>query len=165
LPRIEGWRDHGLRDLDTFPGIDRDLRGLSADWAHRTLMFPPGIDAYNRGIIQATVMPNWPPYRGLTTRYREYWLPKIFDLYRDSPTRIILIELPRAPLPKPDATTPPYALRALLPHQRVTEFDAATFRDLERPEYFFDGLHLNRAGRAIFTDRLARRVAAQVEVQ
>ena len=30
--------------------------------------------------------------------------------------------------------------------------------DLERPEYFADGLHLNRDGRPIFTVRLAQRV-------
>jgi len=37
---------------------------------------------------------------------------------------------------------------------------ASTFRDLERPDFFADGLHLNRSGRPIFTTRMAEQVSA-----
>ncbi|SPE42791.1 conserved exported hypothetical protein [Candidatus Sulfopaludibacter sp. SbA3] len=160
LARATAWREHGLSDLNAFPGIGRDLRGLQADWERRVITFPPGIDDAARATIQATVMPSWPPYTGETTRYRQRWLPKIFDLYRNSPTRVILLELPRAPLPKPESVTPSYFLNAALPRDGVIALDRTTFRDLERPEFFFDGLHLNRAGRAIFSERLGRNVAA-----
>jgi len=156
--RARAWRVHGLADVDAFTGIDRDLRGLHADWEHHTIAFPPGLDDTTRATIQATVMPNWPPYTGETTRYRRRWLPRIFDLYRGSPTRVILIELPRAPLPKPESATPPIALQTLLPRDGVIALDSATFRDLERPQFFFDGLHLNRTGRAIFSTRLGQTV-------
>jgi hypothetical protein len=156
--RAKDWRDHGIDAINHFPGIDCDVRGLTADWSRRVLSFPSGLDEPSRITIQATVMPNWPPYSGETTRYRLRWLSKIFDLYRDSPTRVILLELPRAPLPKPDSSTPAYALQGLLPRYQVTALPSSTFRDLERPEYFFDGLHLNRAGRAIFSARLAQLV-------
>jgi hypothetical protein len=163
--RANAWREHGLDGVSAFAGIDRDLRGLTADWDRHTITFPPGLDAATRASIQATVMPHWPPHTGETTRYRQRWLPRIFDLYRNSPTRVVLLQLPRAPLPKPESTTPPVFLRSALPRAGVVALPPATFGDLERPEFFFDGLHLNRAGRAIFSERLGRSVAALVGVQ
>jgi hypothetical protein len=160
--RAKTWREHGLDYVNSFPGIDRDLRGLRADWDAHTIAFPQGIDEDTRASIQATVMPHWPPYSGETTRYRKRWLPRIFDLYKDSPTRVILLELPRAPLPKPESSTPRFFLSSALPRAGVVALDSGTFHDLERPEYFFDGLHLNRAGRALFSARLGREVAELV---
>lgn len=162
MARARAWRDHGLDYVNSFAGIDRDLRGLQADWERHTIAFPPGIDEAARSSIQATLMPRWPPYSGETTRYRQRWLTKIFDMYKGSPTRVILLELPRAPLPKPESSTPRYFLNAALPRAGVVALDSDTFRDLERPEYFFDGLHLNRAGRALFSARLGREVAELV---
>lgn len=159
LARAKAWREHGLRDTDAFTGVEGNLLGLRADWEHRVLTFPPGIDETGRILIQATAMPHWPPHTGATTRYRQRWLPKIFDLYRNSPTRVILIELPRAPLPKPESATPRDFLSSALPRPGVTAVDSGTFRDLERPEYFVDGLHMNRQGRAIFSARLGAVVA------
>ncbi len=160
--RAKAWREHGLSEVNAFPGIDRNLRGLRVDWERRAITFPPGIDDATRATIQATVMPDWPPNTGETTRYRQRWLPAIFDLYRNSPTRVILLELPRAPLRKPESSTPAVFLNAALPRNGVVAFDRETFRDLEAPEFFFDGLHLNGAGRAIFSARLGRTVAAVV---
>jgi hypothetical protein len=160
LARAKTWREHSLRDVDAFPGVDANLRGLRADWEHHVLTFPPGTDDTGRALIQATVMPHWPAHTGATTRYRGQWLTKIFDLYRGSSTRIILLELPRAPLPKPESATPRGFLNSALPRAGVIALDAATFRDLERPELFADGLHLNRQGRAIFSERLGRILGA-----
>ncbi len=149
------WRDHGLDGVNAFSGIDRNLDGLSADWQRRQIHFPPGLDAAARATIQATVMPSWPPYSGDTTRYRERWLPQIFSLYRGSPTRVVVFELPRAPLSKPESATPSLFLDRALPRGGFVALDRSTFRDLERPAFFFDGLHLNRAGRLLLSDRLA----------
>ena len=51
-------------------------------------------------------MPAPAPQTGETTRYRELWLGRILDLYKDSPTQIIFFELPRAPLPRPEDRVP-----------------------------------------------------------
>ena len=88
---------------------------------------------------------------GETTRYRKLWLGRILDLYKDSPTRIIFLELPRAPLPKPEGPQPAAFLQSALRRPNVSALPMGTFRDLERPEVFFDGLHLNRIGRGLFT--------------
>jgi hypothetical protein len=49
-------------------------------------------------------------------------------------------------------------LKTALPRDGVTALDPAMFRDLERPEFFVDGLNLNRTGRAIFSARLGQKV-------
>ena len=77
-----------------------DLRGLSADFDSRTISFPPGLTTQQHDSIQAMVMPQPAPQTGETTRYRMLWLGRILDLYKDSPTRIIFLEVPRAPLPE-----------------------------------------------------------------
>ncbi len=78
---------------------------------------------------------------------------------------MILLQLPRAPLPKPESTTPPVFLSAAVPRAGVVALPESTFGDLERPEFFFDGLHLNRAGRAIFSERLGRSISALTGVR
>jgi hypothetical protein len=40
-----------------------------------------------------------------------------------------------------------------------------TFRDLERPEVFFDGLHLNKIGRGIFTERIAAQIPPLIGIR
>jgi hypothetical protein len=42
---------------------------------------------------------------------------------------------------------------------------AATFADLESPENFFDGLHMNRTGRELFSKRLAAIVNRELSRQ
>ncbi len=97
-------------------------------------------------------MPAPAPQTGETTRYRELWLGRILDLYKDSPTQIIFFELPRAPLPRPEE---PRA-RAFLQSRAeaaaaLRRCPKARFAIWRRPEVFFDGLHLNRVGRGIFS--------------
>lgn len=50
-------------------------------------------------------------------------------------------------------------VRTLARAERVSLVPEAIFDHLERPEYFFDGLHLNREGRRIFSRILADQVA------
>jgi lysophospholipase L1-like esterase len=48
-----------------------------------------------------------------------------------------------------------------VPHtQQITILPADTFVDLERPELFADGLHLNREGRPVFSARVAKQTDA-----
>jgi lysophospholipase L1-like esterase len=113
--------------------------------------------------IKNFVMPVRAPQTGALTRYRKLWLGRILDLYKDSATRMIFFELPRAPVPIPQAPTPPRFIDSVRGRPNVTVLPAATFRDLERPEIFADGLHLNHAGRPIFSARLAEQIAAVPE--
>ena len=48
---------------------------------------------------------------------------------------------------------------------RLTILPRDAFRDLQRPEWFADGLHLNHAGRQVFSEELARAAAPVVEAR
>jgi hypothetical protein len=82
------------------------------------------------------------------------------DLYKLSPTRIVLLQIPRGPAADPQERAPGRFIESVSSRARVITLPSDLFRDLERPEIFVDGLHLNREGRALFTDRLTDRMAA-----
>jgi hypothetical protein len=158
IRRSKDWRINGLGYVNAYGGREENLLGLSADFVNRAIHFPPGLDAERHDTVQAMVMPTPARQTGETTRYRKLWLGRILDLYKDSPTRIVFLELPRAPIPIPESTQPATFLEWALQRPRVSALPATTFRDLERPELFFDGLHLNSAGRGIFTGKIAAQI-------
>ncbi len=167
IKRSKEWHNNGLVYTTDYLGREENLEGLSADFARRTIVYPPGIDEQRRSSIEAMVMPAPAPQTGETTRYRELWLGRILDLYKDSPTQIIFYELPRAPLPRPEDRVPATWLQSALrrPRPQVAALPQNTFRDLERPDLFFDGLHLNRVGRGIFSRRIAQTIPPMIGIQ
>lgn len=158
IAKSKDFREHGLDYLLGYPGVDRNLVGLIADWEARTLRYPPGITEVQRESIQASLMPALPPQTGELGRYRIEWLGRILSLYRGSPTRIIFIEMPRGPLPQPDRPEPTTFVNWVRTQPNVAVVDARTFRDLETPETFLDGMHLNRTGRSQFTERFTETI-------
>lgn len=55
-------------------------------------------------------------------------------------------------------------VRSLVPGERNVMFvDEDEFADLQRPEYFWDLLHLNRAGRRIFSERVGALIGQILE--
>jgi len=159
--RSKQFHELGLEYINGYGGRDTNLEGLSADLRTHEIHFPPGVDVEQRDTIRATVTPDPAPDTGETTAYRKLWLGRILDLYKNSPARIIFLQLPRAPLHIPENPTPPRFLSSALRRPRVAALPRATFEDLETPELFFDGYHLNRDGRAVFS----RRVAELTEVK
>jgi len=165
IKRSKDWHNQGLFYTTDYLGREENLQGLSADFTHRTIVYPPGIDEQRRSSIEAMVMPALAPQTGETTRYRALWLGRILDLYKNSPTQIIFFELPRSPLPRPEDSVAAIWLQSALKRPRVAALPQNTFRDLERPDVFFDGLHLNRAGRGIFSTRIAQTIPPMIGVQ
>lgn len=163
MAHAEDWRRNGLSYISDYGGKPESLRGLTVDWAKRTIHFPDGVADVVRANVSTFVLPKPVANTGSLARYRQRWLGGILDLYKDSPTRIVFLQLPRGPLVQPVAVQPSLQPRfvdsaALAP--RVTVLPEETFEDLERPELFADGLHLNHDGRPLFTKRLAARVDA-----
>jgi hypothetical protein len=158
------WRNNGHGYIDGYGGKPENLAGLTVDFGKRTLNFPAGAKDWQRSSALATVLPADVAQTGQLTAYRKLWLGRILDLYKDSPTRIIFLELPRAPVPTPDLKAPPKFIRSVMNRPRVTVLPAETFRDLETPETFADGLHLNHVGRPLFSVRIGEKVAEIVGV-
>jgi hypothetical protein len=160
LKDAEAWRIHGLEWGNAYTGMPQNLIGLSADFNTKTITFPPGADEPLKQTIRVSVLPQFAPDRGETTGYRKQWFGRIIDRYRGTPTRIIFIEMPRAPLPVPEADVPPRFIHSVEGAPGITVIPAQTFREFEQPELFHDGLHLNTQGQALFSAKLAHAVCA-----
>jgi hypothetical protein len=138
-----------------YKGVANSLRGLSVDPDHRVIHFPAGLSLSQEHLIQDTVLPVFAPPTGEITRYRTFWFNKILDLYRGSHTRIIFVQLPRAPLTPIAPPFPATFIDSVRGCPNVIVVPPETFQDLETPDNFFDGLHMNRNGRQIFSERMA----------
>jgi hypothetical protein len=91
-------------------------------------------------------------------RYYRYWLTRIVERYRGASVPVILVEVPRgawhgteARVPRPGG-----AIAELIASGAVQALPGDAFTDIERPHNFFDFEHMNRAGREMFTTRLAQ---------
>jgi hypothetical protein len=142
-----------------YKGEPASLRGLTIDWDHKVAHFPDGVTDYTRGFINDSLFTPLPPDRGRLTTYFRYWFGRIVDRYRDSGTKIIFLQVPRAPVslpyhsPKRDSS-----IRQLASRPNVIVLDEHLFDELERPQYFIDAVHLNGDGMARFSRILAAEV-------
>jgi hypothetical protein len=92
--------------------------------------------------------------------FRRLWFGRILDLYRGSPTRIIFLRLPRGAVPRPAnlVEKKSSSIRGFASRPHVTLCRENDFEFLERPEFYKDGLHLNREGIARFSPKLAEEI-------
>ncbi len=142
-----------------YGGSDKTLAGLQIDWPHKTIRFPAGVADSDRQLVQRELFPTLPPDRGRETAYLRYWYGRIVDHYRGSDTKLIFMRVPRAPVSPPDV--PPKlasAVRQIASQPNVIVLDERTFNQLEHPDLFWDGWHLNRAGMEQFSRLLAAEV-------
>jgi hypothetical protein len=103
-------------------------------------------------------------YTNRNTEYQKYWLTKIIELYRNSATKLIFAQTPHMPL---RALTPIQSapdLRDILPKQGNVFFvDEKIFDDLNTDAYMYDALHLNDAGKSLFTHRLGNEIVKIID--
>jgi hypothetical protein len=158
LVRASDWLNNGLRYITDYSGKPESLQGLTADWTNRTVHFPDGVSEATRANVIRFAIPEQVKNTGALARYRRRWLGGILDRYKDSPTRIIFFQIPRGPLVNPQSDSGPNFVDTVSKRPGVTVLPADAFTDLERPDLFADGLHLNHAGRPIFSQHLAQKV-------
>jgi hypothetical protein len=142
-----------------YGGVDRSLTGLQIDWQHKTIQFPARVTEDERQSIERELFPTLPPDEGRQTAYLRYWYGRIVDYYRGSDTKLIFMRVPRAPTSPPDA--PPKlnsAVRQIASQPNVIVLDESRFNQLEHPDLFWDGWHLNRDGMEQFSRVLAAEV-------
>ncbi len=129
------------------------------DWEHKVAHFPAGLTPYTQGFINDSLFTPLPPDRGRLTMYFRYWFGRIVDRYRDSGTKIIFLQVPRAPVPMPyHSPKRDSSIRQLASRPNVIVLDEHVFDELERPEFFIDAVHLNGDGMAKFSRILATEV-------
>jgi hypothetical protein len=142
-----------------YGGVDETLAGLRVDWQRKTVEFPPGVPAGRRKDVETELFLPVPPDEGLETAYLRYWYGRMLDHYRGSGTRLIFLRVPRAAV-SPPATPfkPASAVRQLASQPNVIVLDEGLFNQLEHPDLFWDGWHLNRPGMEQFSRLLAAEV-------
>lgn len=126
---------------------DKTVAGLSIDWKTRKAVVPPGVDPR---VVDAVLLKPTAPQTGRFGEYRRKWFGQIFSRYVASETKIIFVKLPRGPIVRPPVITVSHSLREsgkLLGQEDL-------FEELERPEFFKDPLHMNRAGAKRYADLL-----------
>ena len=159
------WRRHGYDWIRDYPGRAASLSGLAFDPASGMLTLPPG-----RGAAQTDLLPDYaarlrryrgrPPDNAAAAAYRRAWLGRIAALCRQAQVRLFVYRVPRGPLDYlavPDNTTSG-VLADMARSGAVELLPADLFTRLERPEFFFDRLHMDRAGRLQFSAMLAQAV-------
>ncbi|MBV9769291.1 MAG: NAD(P)/FAD-dependent oxidoreductase [Bryobacterales bacterium] len=142
-----------------YGGVDENLTGLKIDWRHNTIQYPDRVPQNRRKDIQDELFSALPPNEGREYAYLRYWYGRIIDHYRGSDTKLIFVRVPRAPVSPPDeAPNPNSAVRQIASQPNVIILDERLFNQLERPDLFWDGWHLNRPGMEQFSRILATEV-------
>jgi hypothetical protein len=165
IARAKEWRDKGGGYIEGYEGKPEELTGLTVDLERQEVHFPPGLKDWQMDTVRTTVLPKYVKQSGALTRYRKEWLGAILDLYKDSATRFVFFQIPRAPWPLPEPPTPSRFVESVTRNSKITVLAADTFKDLEHPEVFADGLHMNHVGQGIFSKRLAEKVAEVMGVK
>jgi hypothetical protein len=132
----------------------------SAGWFYNYELAEDRVTVEQRQSIEESFLRDRPVDTGRGTAYFRYWYGRILDHYRSTETKIIFFRLPRGPVPPP--SHPPKrdgAIRQLASKLNVIVFDEHLFDELERPELFYDDMHMNREGATRFTRMLAAEIA------
>ena len=139
----------------------RSMAGLGIDWSTLQVTFPPGADDDQRGSVKSFLAHAPDPQTGKLAAFFRTWLGRTIDRYRGSPTKLIFTRLPRGPIPRPDGLVKKKSasIRELAARPNVVLANEHAFDALERPEFFRDGMHLNREGINRFSVMLAAEVA------
>jgi hypothetical protein len=91
-------------------------------------------------------------------------IQRILNRYSASSTEIVLTPVPRGPfagLPGASMTFHA-AFPAVTTEKSVFSLPEQTFDFLEKPEYYFDGYHLNSKGRQRFTETLVTELVGRL---
>jgi hypothetical protein len=119
----------------------------------------PDVASYLSQLRSSRTAPQAPVACNLA--YYRQWLRRIEALYRPAQRPVLLVTLPRGPfhLEHGPPARPTLEAVGLSPGDGVTLLAPLGVAALERPQFFFDALHMNRAGRDRYSVLVAQAVA------
>ncbi len=145
-----------LQSREAYKGRNYDIVGTSYDPKTGQVTFPPRLTEVQReGVRDSLMKPSQPETQDFLRMQRD-GIRQILSRYSTSPTEIVLTPVPRGPFAGlPGASMTFHAAFPTITAQKtVFSLPEQTFNFLERPEYYFDGYHLNAKGRQRFTETL-----------
>lgn len=145
-----------LQSRDVYKGRDYDIVGTSYDPKTGQVTFPSRLtEAQREAIRDSLAKPSQSETQDFLKIQRD-GIQRILNRYSASSTEIVLTPVPRGPFAGlPGASMTFHAAFPTITTQRtVFSLPEQTFNFLEKPEYYFDGYHLNAKGRQRFTETL-----------
>ncbi|MDR3719323.1 MAG: hypothetical protein P4K98_11000 [Bryobacteraceae bacterium] len=161
LDELKWVRENLAQTRYYYQGPEKNDVGLEVDWAARKIVqYPPDRTPAERAEFDNILLRPVGAYTGQRAAYRRLWFGRIANYYRGTRTRLIFFRVPRGPFVRPYRTNArTSAVRELAARGEATLLDEDLLDELERPEFFMDAVHLNRAGCERFSPILARAVA------
>lgn len=165
LEEVETARELGMSDFDSYEGDPGDMTAVEVDWETGKvgdLSHVPA--AYHRRLrVHAARQPAAP--NPIEEAYRERWLGEILDRYEGTETRVMLFCVPLGPAAREfvEGGEESSFLRRMGEREYVHLLPEDKFDHLERPELFFDPVHLNREGRRQMSTMLGESMAELFE--
>src|ERR1700730_4861975 len=153
-----------LQSRNLYKGRDYDIVGTSYDPKTGQVSFPPRLtEAQREAIRDSLVKPSQSETQDFLRMQRE-GIQRILNRYSASPTEIVLTPVPRGPFAGlPGASMTFHAVFPTITTQKaVFSLPEQTFDFLEKPEYYFDGFHLNAKGRQRFTEALVAELVGRL---
>jgi hypothetical protein len=153
-----------VRSRDAYKGRDSDIVGTSYDPSTGQVTFPPQLtEAQREAIRDSLVQPSQSETQRFLKMQRD-GIQQILNRYSAGPTEIVLTPIPRGPfagLPGASMTFHA-AFPSVMTQKAVFSLPEQTFNFLEKPEYYFDGYHLNARGRQRFTEALVAELVGRL---
>jgi hypothetical protein len=153
-----------LQSRDLYKGRDYDIVGTSYDPKTGQVTFPPRLtEAQREAVRDSLLKPSQSETQDFLRMQRE-GIQRILNRYSTSPTEIVLTPVPRGPFAGlPGASMTFHAVFPTITTQKaVFSLPEQTFDFLEKPEYYFDGFHLNAKGRQRFTETLVAELVGRL---
>ncbi|HET6886298.1 MAG TPA: hypothetical protein VFH87_00095 [Candidatus Udaeobacter sp.] len=153
-----------LQSRDLYRGREYDLVGISYDPKTGTVSFPSRLTETQREAIRDSfVKPSQSEIQDFLKMQRD-GTQRILNRYSTSATEIVLTPVPRGPFAGlPGASMTFHAVFPTLTTEKaVFSLPEQTFDFLEKPEYYFDGFHLNAKGRQRFTETLVAELVGRL---
>jgi len=145
-----------LLSRDLYKGRDYDIVGTSYDPKTGQVTFPPRLtEAQREAVRDSLLKPSQSETQDFLRMQRD-GIQRILNRYSASRTKIVLTPVPRGPFAGlPGVSMTFHAVFPTITTQKaVFSLPEQTFDFLEKPEYYFDGFHLNGKGRQRFTETL-----------
>jgi hypothetical protein len=153
-----------VRSRYAYKGRNSDLVGTSYNPSTGQVTFPPQLTGAQREAIRDSLVQ---PSQSETQRFLKMQrdgIQQILNRYSVSPTEIVLTPIPRGPfagLPGASMTFHA-AFPSVVMQKAASSLPEQTFNFLEKPEYYFDGYHLNARGRQRFTETLVAELVGRL---
>jgi hypothetical protein len=145
-----------LQSRNLYKGRDYDIVGTSYDPKTGQVTFPSRLSEAQRDAVRDSLAKPSQSETQDFLRMQRDGIQKILNRYSVSPTEIVLTPVPRGPFAGlPGASMTFHAVfPTVTTGKSVFSLPEQTFDFLEKPEYYFDGYHLNAKGRQRFTETL-----------